>query len=221
MLYKPRKSKKSMLADLGIVPCAAVLAERNTLDYTTADGTRRIRLHDTDILTFHPKGGFTISIDGWNTVTTRDRLNKFLPDAWRVYTLRGVAHLNGTPFLDEITVGPRGKVTSDTKPADHEKQKRKIDAYMKVYREKGLPSADESGGDPWVFGNIVDRYVMQDWVDSKYRFRLMFVLAMRHASTPDAGIGMHLHDIDRKGGKLDRFHLGRIRRYIRHCLGIG
>ena len=43
-------------------------------------------------------------------------------------------------------------------------------------------------------------------------------IAFRHAGVADSGIGYCLHDYDRRG--LDKFAYGRIRRYIRFCVGL-
>lgn len=43
-----------------------------------------VRLHSTDVLTFSPDGTITLDTGGWNTVTTKDRMNTYLPSRWRV-----------------------------------------------------------------------------------------------------------------------------------------
>lgn len=48
-----------------------------------------LRLHSTDILTFYPNGKIQVGTGGWDTVTTRDRLNRYLPRPWRVFGERG------------------------------------------------------------------------------------------------------------------------------------
>lgn len=116
----PALSKRAMLAQLGAAPARAKLAARNTLDYVDADGVRRIRLHATDILTIRADGAFEIDTGGWNTVTTRARLNDFLPGGWRVYTYCGRIYLRragadapSVPFIAQVSVSASGKVTAD------------------------------------------------------------------------------------------------------------
>jgi len=48
--------------------------------------TLAIRLHSTDILTFtfEPEK-VIVNTGGWKTVTTKDRVNKYLPEPWRIY----------------------------------------------------------------------------------------------------------------------------------------
>ena len=48
-----------------------------------------VRLHRTDVLTFYQDGRIEIDTGGWNTVTTRDRMNRYLPNPWRVGSERG------------------------------------------------------------------------------------------------------------------------------------
>ena len=86
-----------------------------------------LRLHSTDILTFHRDGSVTATSGGWKTSTTKDRLNSFLPHGWRVYQDKGVWYWSrrtldtsdpeggckpapgyGTPFTDGDRIGPRG-----------------------------------------------------------------------------------------------------------------
>lgn len=223
------KSKAAMVAALqnvGRTVASAKRAGRNTLDWTDEKGVRHIRLHQTDILTFRPRGGFTVDTGGWNTHTTRARINEFLPSGWKVSTSRGVVSLRNyetgteTPFRQIVTVDAKGNVRSDVTPASIAKAAKALDAYMKAWKAKGLPSAEESGGDPWIFtAGKVGAHIMRDWMRSRYVFRKLYVLALQFAGLQDAGIACHLHAIDRRGGKLDRIDIGRIRRYVRACLG--
>lgn len=55
----------------------------NTLEIDHGNGKSSIRLHDTDILTFE-NGKVTLDSGGWQTVTTKQRLNRFLPSGYRI-----------------------------------------------------------------------------------------------------------------------------------------
>jgi hypothetical protein len=223
----PPLSKRALLESVTVDVKASKLAGRNTLDYTDASGVRRIRLHKTDILTIKPDGGFTIDTGGWNTHTTRDRLNEFLPKGWRVHTLRGEIHLsNHAPgtgpwrFRDSITVNAKGAVKPDISDAKLDALRKQIDACMREWRKRGLPTREESG-DPWVLTTgKIDEAAMLDWVKSKYVHRTLYFMAHKWAGMTDFGAAHRANDVDRRGGKLDRFDLQRIRRYIRACLGL-
>jgi len=200
--------------------------DHNTLEWMTAGGVRIIRLHTTDILYFPCNGGFSIDTGGFNTHTTRDRLNKFLPAPWGVFTKRGVIHLrnretgDAVPFVQRAGVTRSGKVHSDFKPAAHDKERKRIDALLAVYKTKGLPSLEASGGDPWVINRgKVDAWVMKDWVKTRYATRTLYCLALAFAGMTDEGVAIHCMMTDRRNGKLDRIDLSRIRRYVRACLG--
>jgi hypothetical protein len=67
--------------------------ERRKLENNTYlerhDDSIAVRLHGTDVLAFYRDGGIGIDTGGWNTVTTRDRMNRYLPNPWRVGSERG------------------------------------------------------------------------------------------------------------------------------------
>ena len=221
----PPKSKRTMLAALNFTPAKAGLIARNTLDYTDAKGVRRVRLHNTDILTIMPRGGFIVDTGGYNTVTTRARLNASLPDGWRVYTSRGTLYLcernmgvTQYPVRRRVTVNAKGKVSSDVTPAMLAKSAKQLDAYMKAWKAKGLPSVADSGGDPWLFTKgKVDASTMREWMQSRYVFRTLYAMALEFAGIRGDSVAYNLHHADRHGlGKTD---LQRIRRYVRACLG--
>ena len=63
--------------------------QNNTYAKRRCSGQIAIRLHATDILTFHSDGQIEVSTGGWDTVTTRSRMNDYLPGPWRVGGHRG------------------------------------------------------------------------------------------------------------------------------------
>lgn len=223
---RDRMNKRQMLATLDAQPEKSRMAARNTLDYTMPDGERRIRLHGTDVVTFHADGGFTLDTGGWNTMTTRDRMNGWLPAGYTVYTRQGQIHLRTPdgdhwPFRQTVRVGPRGAVYPDQGPEQNKRLRRLIDRYCREFRKRGLPTAEESKGDPWVLSDtIVSESVMMDWLESCYIHRTMYALALRNAGLTDQGVAFFMYDVDRKGGRLDDRDMRRIRRYIRACVGL-
>ena len=58
----------------------------NTLEITNDDGTRAIRLYETDILTFSPDGK-SVQLDsgGHKTKTTKERMIQFLPRGFNIF----------------------------------------------------------------------------------------------------------------------------------------
>ena len=49
------------------------------------NGRIAVRLHNTDVVTFDPNGDVMIDTGGWKTVTTKSRMNQYLPHPLRVY----------------------------------------------------------------------------------------------------------------------------------------
>lgn len=48
-----------------------------------------VRLHETDVVTFHADGTATLNTGGWFTMTTKDRINHWLPAGIRLESNRG------------------------------------------------------------------------------------------------------------------------------------
>lgn len=57
-----------------------------------------LRLHQTDVVTFHPDGSITLNTGGWYTVTTKDRMNNALPKGtWNPDWCEAVANAQPCP----------------------------------------------------------------------------------------------------------------------------
>jgi hypothetical protein len=63
--------------------------QNNTYAKRGYSGQIAIQLHATDILTFHSDGQIGMNTGGWDTVTTRRRMNDYIPGPWRVGGHRG------------------------------------------------------------------------------------------------------------------------------------
>lgn len=69
-----------------------------------------IRLHNTDILTFSANGSIKLNTGGWETVTTKSRMNEFLPEGYSVFQKSHVWYVD-TPkgmvaYRDNMVVFP-------------------------------------------------------------------------------------------------------------------
>jgi len=98
----------------------------NTYQWIDNRGIRRVRLHMTDIITYNPNGSMTLNSGGWRTVTTKSRINEFLPKNISLYQKDFEWYIK-TPiitykFVDGITIntfnfnleGTHGEVTLST-----------------------------------------------------------------------------------------------------------
>jgi hypothetical protein len=80
----------------------------NTTLHTVADGIA-VRYHSTDIVTLSADGWLTMRTDGWDTVTTWQRINALLPGPWSVHSDHGSRMLYSggrpiTPYADGLQV---------------------------------------------------------------------------------------------------------------------
>lgn len=122
-----------------------------------------VRLHNTDVVTYKPDGGFMLDTGGWHTVTTKDRINGYAPGRVRVYSDKSVwyAHYgeggwdtrekceyaDGLEFdKDGKPVNPPPSTELVTKKLDKQ-IKKYIDGFATLAVEKGIPVP--SGGDCW------------------------------------------------------------------------
>ena len=139
-------------------------------------GTVNIRLHNTDIITFLAHcDAYIINSGGWQTVTTKARLNKYMPDAtvWSEKGIWYVGYYDKTyNFQDGMMLTPpslsvpdvlgdvierEAQVTGATeRDFDEEKRKlqriKQINKYAKEWARKLMSGEMEApnGGDCWM-----------------------------------------------------------------------
>lgn len=65
----------------------------NTLEIAYPDGRKAYRLHDTDIVTYMPNGDIRLDTGGWDTVTTRERMCRYLPSGVQVWRRKGMSYV--------------------------------------------------------------------------------------------------------------------------------
>lgn len=203
----------------------ADLLQNNTLRYSLPDGRKVIRLHDTDIVQIDRKGVVTLDSGGYQTVTTKDRINAYTPRDFSVYSRKGwyVRTPKGTfPYVDGARFKPDGTPCNLKAMQANDKRVAKetamVDAFMKHVRAVGWGKSD-GGGDPWCFSPDVGREVMLDWIKGKYYTRRMASLALETRFMP-AGVWLYFEGLKKTNGKPDRFVSGVIRKYVKAQLGL-
>lgn len=80
-----------------------------------------VRLHSTDVITWHQNGDTTLNSGGWTTCTTRDRINSNLENRVGIYSERGRWFLRAgetVPFEDGITIRSNGTIAGATETLD-------------------------------------------------------------------------------------------------------
>lgn len=78
----------------------------NTYARILDDGTVAIRLHNTDVVTIHPDNTVTLRTGGWQTSTTKDRINQYSPVRVYQHKYEWFVKLNGKeyPFMEGMVV---------------------------------------------------------------------------------------------------------------------
>lgn len=140
-------------------PRASKLANNTYLE-RLPDGDLGVRLHSTVILYQRPNGDVTLHVGQWRTVTTKARLNEYLPRGWRVHQERGIWYLvqgyTSKPtryvFADGITIHPDDTISgAGPEPTNAHKLRRQARKFARDYMEAfwaGKVPAP-SNGDCW------------------------------------------------------------------------
>lgn len=138
------------------------LANNTYLQYVSASAYA-VRLHDTNIITFYDDGRIMLNSGGWQTPTTKARLNEHL-FGWAIWQDTGIWYLGGATrafaqtaplassihvFADGITIHPDGYVTHAGDPPEHILALRKqirsyAKAYVKALRAGDVPKPGDS-----------------------------------------------------------------------------
>ena len=95
-----RVNRKAQFEAQGIKSSRLVANNTRLTEYL--DGHKVLMLHQTDIITWRADGVIVLNNGGWDTVTTRDRFSRFLPDGWRIYRWRGVSYFTKDWHADDF-----------------------------------------------------------------------------------------------------------------------
>lgn len=82
------------------------LSGRSTVLYKVDDSAFAIRYHDTDVVTIHDDGSFTLFTGGHRTVTTKARINEYSPA--RISQKDFSWYLDGKDFKSGCRVDSKG-----------------------------------------------------------------------------------------------------------------
>lgn len=125
----------------------------NTYLYPVNDGIA-VRLHATNVVVIHPDNTYTLNSGGWQTVTTKARLNEYSPA--RVCQRNGIWYVDGFPFVDGMKVDANGRpINAVDNSANVERHKRLLDNMVRKYINGYAEDAFQNGvqhpdaGDCW------------------------------------------------------------------------
>lgn len=84
----------------------------NTYAEILPNGSVGIKLHSTYVVKIHEDGTYTLNSGGWQTHTTKDRINQYSPRKvyqrnfeWFVEVVESTGCKNLFPFIDGMVVG--------------------------------------------------------------------------------------------------------------------
>lgn len=210
----------------------------NTRIYKRGD-EYEIVLHQTAVVSVLPEGKYIIRTGGWNTLTTRDRLNRYAPGHF--FTEQGILYwvprYPGQKIVVEegMIIGEEGKVYDydADRALEHEQEtvhmkkriKRYIDGYIRSL-EKGMPVP--SGGDCWfccmrteegktLGDHTGDHLHLTDHMDQRYYVPTLMFLALEEAGYPRPGVFVE-HDGETMTVRGSGYARSDIRRALREYL---
>lgn len=147
-----RRTKAEIMA--GVDCIKSKIVANNTVEYERENGDRVIRLHSTDIITFKANGDIVLDSGGWQTVTTKERMNRFGPfQVWQRNKMWWVDCEDTIyAYADGITFHSDGRVTGQGEDPTKQMKLRKritnfVNGYMKALTSRKLDPP--SGGDCW------------------------------------------------------------------------
>jgi uncharacterized protein YodC (DUF2158 family) len=152
-----KESKSKIMA--GIDAVSSKVVGNNTVEWIDGEGNKHIRLHHTDIVIIGKNGDFTLNSGGWKTVTTKERINEYMPTG-SIIQEKSIWYYsygeNRSPFFDGMLIHGDGR--PDRIGKDPTKEYAKIKARVKKFvnmldtlKEIPIPSP----GDCW-FCHLID-----------------------------------------------------------------
>lgn len=194
-----KRNKGDLLSNTKDVKNSKFVAN-NTLEIEYNDGSKAIRLHDTDVVTFKD-GKVILNSGGWKTPTTKDRINRFSPVI--VSQQNHIWYVKGNIFYDGITFDLFGnqlskKIADKTKKVN--KLRKQIKGFVNLLSEDNLPTP--SSGDFWfchlknkdgkTIGDLSgDNEHLLSHLEEKYLHGSLLVNAMLEAGYAKQQIAFH------------------------------
>ena len=86
----------------GEAPQSSRKINNNTFSYNDGSSQKVIRLHNTDIMHFQDNGSIMLDSGGWRTVTTKARMNEYLPSYYQVYQKNYTWYVSSIPSMSLV-----------------------------------------------------------------------------------------------------------------------
>lgn len=184
-------------------------------------------LHATVILAMSASGKtMRVYMGGYNSVTTRSRLNTYLPGDWGIYTEQGQPWLTNRKLgiqhaLDAFTPATFSVATGKLikgKLADLDRVARLKKLLRDYCFECSLGNFTGPDGDPFLpAGNDIGEATAIEWIETGYR-PVWIAVTAGLANAPYWASKMRDDATARK--RLDKYQVGMIRNYLKKQLGL-
>jgi hypothetical protein len=209
----------------------------NTLRYQLTDGSWCIQLHDTVIVRQYPDGDVELNSGGWQTVTTKSRMNEYMDipgmSVWQTKGQWFVGNWNGTsvPYHDGILVKPDGTIVGQDDAEAQAQQEsellKKIQKFMRAMSKHidkhGIPlpnngdcwfclMKETSTGKPLGDCGGGDTEHLLSHVEERYIHGSLIVNALEWAGYQNPGLIIQM--------KLKTSIMSAVRRYLKRKLGL-
>ena len=119
-------------------------AANNTHLHRIDADTIAVRLHNTDVVVYHSNGDTTLCTGGYQTLTTKERLNRFTN--YSVRSIKGRWFVNApspddwsVPFVEGITITPGvdpNPVDTGAEDAHNRRLRKQIKDYVALYTDE-------------------------------------------------------------------------------------
>ena len=154
-----KRSKENILEGVSKSCLKARIVDNNTLSIDYQDGSKAIRLYDTDIITIMEDGKVILNSGGWRTATTKARINSDLNPYWPSIALcsdHGIWHVykgayRVCRFEDGMSITKDGIVKGGSPITDGKADrifKRKVKKYAELC-VSSIPLSLPGPGDCW------------------------------------------------------------------------
>jgi hypothetical protein len=197
-----------------------------------------VKYHGNPVVNMFPDGTNTYSSCGWKTITTKERINWFLPDGFQLWQEKSVWYISNRQegkrwlFADGIAVkdGEVYNAASESEQDSIKKQikaiKKYVDGYVKALLNNEIESP--SGGDCWYccmrdtesnkpLGELTNSEHIQSHLEESYYVPSLLVNAFRFTGRSSM-IGRDGISRLMDGESIDAWQSSLVTRDVKSCL---
>lgn len=209
-----------------------------------------VRLHATDVVTFHADGTATLDSGGWLTVTTKARMNEYLPGGISLGSVKGrwyfmyPGHYEGdsyvrserpnVPYADGVTIdlasldvidGQAAVEAVKLEDSANAAMRKAVAAYVRKTTPEAIVKAfTHVGGDCMLCTGVIpndDHDHVRLHVEEQYVMYSLTLAAVRERGFVNPDVIMSFIYNSAQRGEVDRLYKDSMRKYLRKHLTVG